>query len=292
MTSAREMARVLGGKVMKSPKGGLYVLCPGPGHSARDRSLSVTPSSTAPDGFIVNSFANDDWRTCRDHVLARLGRPAEWRQATRPTSSTDNSAAAVALWKSGVEPRGTIVERYLRGRGLDLPADIAMRVVRFHSACPWRGEDGTREQRPVMLTAFRSIANDKLVAVHRTLLSQDGRKLDRKMLGPVGGAAIKIDADEDVEQGLMIGEGFETCLSARMLGFRPVWALGSAGAIANFPILSGIDAITILAETDDSGANAKAIRACGNRWAVADREVIIATPYVRGDINDALRATS
>jgi hypothetical protein len=71
---------------------------------------------------------------------------------------------------------------------------------------------------------------------------------------------------------------------------RPVWALGSAGAIAAFPVLSGIDALTMLAETDDSGANAKAIRACGNRWAKAGREVIVATPYVRGDMNEALRA--
>src|SRR5437879_9512731 len=105
-----------------------------------------------------------------------------------------------------------------------------------------------------MLTAFRSIADDKLVAVHRTLLSDDGRKLDRRMLGPVGGAAIKITADVDVEQGLALGEGFETCLAGLMLGFCPVWAVGSADAIGRFPVLPGIDTLTILAETDDSGA--------------------------------------
>jgi hypothetical protein len=42
-------------------------------HSALDRSLSVTLSSEEHDGFVVNSFANDDWRTCRDHVRSRLG---------------------------------------------------------------------------------------------------------------------------------------------------------------------------------------------------------------------------
>jgi AAA domain-containing protein len=97
----------------------------------------------------------------------------------------------------------------------------------------------------------------------------------------VGGAAIKIDGDQDVEYGLTICEGFETGMAGRDLGLRPVWALGSAGAIGSFPLLSGIDALTILAETDDRGANARAVRTCGDRWAAADRDVLVATPRVR-----------
>jgi putative DNA primase/helicase len=278
-SSLREIASALGGEVMKSPKGGQFILCPGPGHSARDRSLSVTPSATSPHGLVVHSFSpKDDWRTCRDHVLKRLGLPSK--------PQVNPSDLWADIWKAAGGPRGTIVEQYLASRGLELPDDLAGRVVRFHPACPFG--QGTRQ--PCMITAFRSIADDTLQAIHRTALTPDGKKIDRKMLGPVAGAAIKIDADENVEQGLMIGEGFETCLAARQLGLRPVWALGSAGAIANFPVLAGVDALTILAETDDSGANAKAIRACGNRWAAAGREVIVATPYVRGDMNEALRA--
>ena len=47
------------------------------------------------------------------------------------------------------------------------------------------------------------------------------------MYGEANGAAIKLDADEMVTMGLTIGEGIETVLSARQLGFRPAWALGS-----------------------------------------------------------------
>ena len=172
----------------------------------------------------------------------------------------DHSAAAIAIWNAGTDPRGTVVEKYLVSRGLQLTSDIALRVVRFHPTCPWRGEGGALEHRTVMLTAFRSVADDRLVAIHRTLLASDGRKLDRRMLGPVTAAAIKIDCDQNVEQGLTIAEGIETGLAGRMLGFRPVWAVGSVGAIANFPVLPGIEALTIFAETDDSGANAKAVR--------------------------------
>jgi putative DNA primase/helicase len=275
MTALRQLATILGGTVV-----GGQVICPGPGHSPRDRSLAVTPSAAAPDGFIVHSFAGDDWRLCRDHVAAYLGHA---RRERKPAPG--RSAAAVALWNKAQDP-GPIVERYLSSRGLNLPDDVAGRVVRFHPACPWRNDDGSVGRRTAMLTAFRTIADDRMVAVHRTLLADDGRKLDRRMLGPVAGAAIKIDPDENVEHGLHVAEGFETGLAGRMLGFQPVWALGSAGAIAVFPVLSGIDALTILAETDDSGANARGARRCARAWIAADREAAIVLPAIAGDLND------
>jgi hypothetical protein len=307
MSDLRSMAAALGGDVVNG-RDGPFILCPGPGHSAKDRSLSVAPTARDPDGFVCFSHSGNDWRVCRDHVLARLGRKSSYhdRNSNRagslgifkprpptespPAPAIDRSARAVAVWEAALDPRFTPVEAYLYDRGLDLPDEIAGTVVRFHPECPWRGDDGGLQRRPAMITAFRSIADDRLVAVHRTLLSDKGQKLDRRMLGPVGGAAIKIDCDENVEQGLTICEGFETGLAGRELGFRPVWALGSAGAIGTFPVLPGIDGLTILAETDDSGANAKAVRQCGNRWGAAEREVIVATPRVAGDMNDALQA--
>ena len=84
------------------------------------------------------------------------------------------------------------------------------------------------------------------------------------MLGPVRGAAIKLDGDAEVAAGLHIGEGLETCMAARALGFKPVWAVGSAGAIRTFPVLPGIEALSILRETDDNGANERAAQACAH----------------------------
>jgi hypothetical protein len=66
----KSWAAALGGDVS-----GRDVLCPGPGHSARDRSLSVTPSAAAPDGFLVHSFSGDDPIACKDYVRAKLGQP-------------------------------------------------------------------------------------------------------------------------------------------------------------------------------------------------------------------------
>jgi putative DNA primase/helicase len=78
--------------------------------------------------------------------------------------------------------------------------------------------------------------------------------------------------------GLAIGEGLETCLSAQALGFRPVWVAGSAGGIEAFPVLDGVESLTLLREHDESGANAKAVQACADRWIAAGKEVFSVDP--------------
>jgi putative DNA primase/helicase len=65
----RTIARVLRGDVA----GRDCVLVPGPGHSPADRSLSIKIDPADTLGFLVNSFAGDDWQTCRDYVSAALG---------------------------------------------------------------------------------------------------------------------------------------------------------------------------------------------------------------------------
>jgi hypothetical protein len=139
-----------------------------------------------------------------------------------------------------------------------------------------------------MVAAFRCIHTDRITGIHRTALNSNGTKIGRKMLGIVAGAAIKLDPDDAVTDGLTIGEGIETTLSARQFGIKPAWALGSVGALASFPVLSGIEALTLLAEEDTSGASQKAIKECGHRWHQARREVITAASKVGGDLNDAL----
>ena len=74
MTSALppigKIAELLGGDVR-----GSEVLCPGPGHRAGDRSLSVKPDPDDREGFLTHSFAGDSWKNCRDHVRKKLGLP-------------------------------------------------------------------------------------------------------------------------------------------------------------------------------------------------------------------------
>ena len=83
MTNAtlQSWARALGGEVS-----GAQVLCPGPGHSAEDRSLSVT---IGRDGEpIVHSFSGDDWKLCRDYVRSR----SAWSHSSRKPKRANTNA--------------------------------------------------------------------------------------------------------------------------------------------------------------------------------------------------------
>jgi hypothetical protein len=191
----------------------------------------------------------------------------------RPEAPTGTSAA-LALWREGVDPRGTLVQRYLAGRALDLGDDLAGSVLRWH---PRVG---------AMLALFRSIATGEPQAISRTFIDRDGRKLDRKFLGPVSGAAIMLDGFDTVTIGLHVGEGIETCMAGRQLDLRPAWALGSAGAVASFAVLAGIEALSLLREHDQ--ANRRASDACAMRWHAAGRQVFDVWPNRGKDINDAI----
>jgi putative DNA primase/helicase len=292
---AGAVAARLGGDVA----GRHAVMAPGPGHSRADRSRKIDPS--ARDGFICHSFAGDNPIACRDHVRALLGLGRWMPMHTRAHSrqhypSFDNpagkhTAAALHIWHEALEPRRTIVETYLAMRRLTLHDGVAGDVVRFHPALNFGGAIVGG-----MVALFRDLYTNEPCGIHRTFLDRDGRPfLDakghkvRKMLGRAKHAAIKIDSDCHVTLGLMIGEGFETGLAAQLAGFRPVWALGSAGVIASFPVLSGIEAITILGEIGDGGANDRASRACAARWIEAGREAFIVEPLVGSDLNDVWR---
>lgn len=297
----RTIARALGGEVQ-----GRQVLAPGPNHSRRDRSLSVRLSAQSPTGYIVFSHAGDDFRDARDYVAAKLGlgsdawrtkglgvsRPAPTFTPREPGPEADHTARiarAVAIWGEGVDAHDTVVERYLTSRGLDLPEGAE--VLRYHPRCPWRDETENRTMYvPAMVAALRQIQDDVITGIHRTRLTPEGAKVDRRMLGLASSAAVKLDADDTVTTGLTIGEGVETVQAARQLGFRPGWALGSAGAIAAFPILGGIESLTILAEHDD--ANRRAADACAGRWHAAGREVIVVEPTTGSDILDAMRGAA
>lgn len=281
----------------------MQVLCPGPGHSRKDRSLSVRMSTMSDDGFVVFSHCGDDVGACKDHIRALLGlERSSWQRtqppahvaSLKPAAPDQDEAAkiarAVAIWDEGRDPAGTVVETYLTSRGIELPWEAAGEAIRFHPACPWRDEASGRTIRvPAMIAAMRSIARDEITGVHRTRLTPDGRKVDRRMLGKAAGAAIMLTPMSAVEAGLAIGEGIETTITGMMLGWGSAWAMGSVGAIERFPLVVGLQSLILFAETGDSGASARAVDAAAKRYGDAGREVIVVTPKCGGDANDAIR---
>jgi len=195
-----------------------------------------------------------------------------------------NRRLALEIWNAGHDVGGTLVARYLARRKLVLPEGVSGRAIRFHPACPFGGD-----RHPTMIGLFRAIVNNEPRAIHRTALAVDGDKLGRKMLGPKSGTAIKLTADENVTTSIAIGEGIESTLGGMLLGFVPAWALGDAHGIASFPVLSGVETLTIFVDRDVSGTGQRRAIECSRRWTAAGRQVFRVVPIKEGaDLADII----
>jgi putative DNA primase/helicase len=266
----RSAAAALGGDVYKRNS----ILCPGPGHSRRDRSLEVT--FNADGSFVVRSYAGDDFRDCRDHVKAVLGLSDDQH---RPVAFNDNrpevdperlrkQRTAADIWARSVPIAGTLAETYLASRDITYDGD----ALRFYP-------DGR-----AMVALITNAVTGEPQGVHRTFLDGAGKKTDRKMLGAAGGGVVRLADDADVSNGLGIAEGIETALHAP---FWPMWACLSAGTMKALPILAGITSLSIFADQDRAGLDAA--NECGERWHAAGVEVIMAAP-LKGDFADMREA--
>jgi hypothetical protein len=231
---------------------------------------------------------------CRPDSPSRI---VDWAQQQRlrdrarhhaQEEKQERTRQALTIWNEAqAQPcRGSPIEDYLyysRGIGDWLDTfPLLDKVFRYHPNCPF---GGTRLA--CMLSLIRDIKTDAPVAIHRTALSTDNppRRLDRKSLGPTSGGAIKISPDREVHSGLLIGEGIETVLSAsKFLQFKPVWSLIDKNGVANFPVLSGIESVTVAVDNDDAGRHAS--RQCIDRLTRAGVEVITAQTNRVSDFND------
>ncbi|MHA6644540.1 AAA family ATPase [Mesorhizobium sp. A623] len=76
MNIAQTVCLALTGDLKSMLAGNNACLVPGPSHGKDDRSLSVKNDPANAEGFVVNSFAEDDPTACRDYVREAAGLPA------------------------------------------------------------------------------------------------------------------------------------------------------------------------------------------------------------------------
>jgi hypothetical protein len=226
-----------------------------------------------------------------EHMRALAGRP----QRKRPPEKKDpaeNREYALKIWNEARPIIGTLAEAYLTTtRGIDLTG-IPSEDLRFHPRCPFT--PGMRH--PCLVALFRNPVTNEPTGIHRTALTADAKKIERLSLGPTRGSVIKLWADEDVSYGLVLGEGIETTLAAATRAehhgtlLQPAWAAGKRTNMASFPVLAGIDALTVLVDNDANGASLKAASEVIWRWRDAGREAIALLPdKVDSDFNDLVR---
>jgi Toprim domain len=99
----------------------------------------------------------------------------------------------------------------------------------------------------------------------------EGAKVDRR---------TSADHDPDAWQ---FDNGVEFPSPGKSIGcHRPVWALGSAGAIATFPVIHRVRKLVVWADNDPSGTGLAAARECARRWTAAGKRVDIRRPRQEG----------
>jgi hypothetical protein len=219
----------------------------------------------------------------------RLHAEAERRESE---DKQERIAYSLKLWSERQPFRGSPAGTYLRdtrGIGEWLDAFDLDESLGFHPSCPFGGE-----RLPCMVALVRNIQTDEPQGIHRTALKLGPRpeRIDRLSLGPTAGGAIKLSLDGDVTHGLLIGEGIETVLSASLrFKFRPVWSVLSRSGIAKFPILAGIECVTIAVDNDDSGDGQRDAAVLVERLIAAKVEAITVQTNGAKDFNDLLRGS-
>jgi len=278
MNAAPHIARALSKHATKLNDSSWMTSCPVSSHG-QGRG-DIRPSLRIGDGqtrLLVRCYAGCDSRD----VLAAL------RQRGLLLAPELPRKEPLDIWREAIDARGTPVQRYLTLRGLALPPGTG--ALRFHPACPF-----ARSKTPAMIALVRNIESNEPQAIHRTAVDHGGNKItidgkDRMALGPIGGGAIKLTADENVTIALGIAEGIETALSLQQLPEwqgSPVWSLISESGIRKFPLLAGIETLAIAADHDTAGERATIDAA--ERW--QEREVLIFEAGAHGaDLNDIVR---
>lgn len=300
MTDLREIAQRLGGDIYQ---GGRAAVVPGPGHSKQDRSLSLR---VAEDGrrLLWHSFAGDAADQVRKHLGLEAGELARETDAERRRREEAyrrelerKRRYCGTLWAETSPATGTVVERYLAGRGLHGP--IPDGHLRFHPramlAYPWNLEAGDIRTWPAMVALVRH-ANGAPCGLHVTALRPDGsgkadlRNGPRRMLAEAAAGAVRLVPIRE-DGVLAVAEGIETALAFRQLTGTPTWAALSAGGLRAFVPPPGLQRLIIAADSDDNGKGLEAARALAER--ARSRVAVVISPAPAGsDWCDQVREAS
>ena len=289
--SAREICKALKGRWS-----GRSGSCPCPAHDDRSPSLSV--SETRDGRVLVHCFAG----CSQADVIAALKARGLWgdgevaldpnypgRLTSRPDGlrSRDDrqrQIAAAEIWDQAKPAQGTLVERYLRGRG------IRMRIsdqIRYMPSCR---HGPSRQSFPAMVA--RLADNRGFCAIQRTWLARDGNgkapiKPAKMTLGPMGGGAIRLFP---CDERLGLAEGIETALSAAQLYSMPVWATLSANRLGKIDLPESVRVVIIFGDSGDVGRRLAFEAADAYERRGLHAEIILPDAHFReraaGDYND------
>lgn len=212
--------------------------------------------------------------------------PSE-RKSRQPTAPTGSPEAARRLFAMSQPISGTVVETYLRKRGI--AALHGTGSLRFHPRCYYRpDEHAPTETWPAMIAAVTDL-DGKLTGAHRTWLAPDGAgkapiDTPRRAMGDLLGHAVRFGLTHDA---MAAGEGIETILSLRCASpHMPMVAALSAAHLAAILFPATLRRLYIVRDDDPAGDGAR--DSLVERAQAAGIEAIVLSPTL-GDFNEDLR---
>ena len=229
-------------------------VCPECGRGPRDDTLAVRIGRDDSATWLCHRCGFKGG--VRPNDPERPARPAPVRQERQPEPERYDTLAPFGqrLWAScrPIEP-GSVAASYLERRGCALPAFPDESHLRWHPDVRNRKEDHTG---PALVALVTDVDTGEPISLHRTWIAPDGSakaKLDRPRLLLArhrSDGVVRLWPDDEITLGLVLGEGIETCLAGAQAGLTPVWATLSAGNLAAFPVLPGIEGLTVLVDHD------------------------------------------
>lgn len=255
------------------------------------------PSLRLRDGdngrLLVRCFAGCDPRAILDALKQRniLGqivapRPPDLAEIKKQTERRRRrKVAATEMFGRSAPAPGTVVESYLRGRGINLPIPASIRFAGTQT------HPHDRKLYPVMIAAVCN-ANRQIVGCHRTYLRVDGSaKADvpdaRLSLGSLSEGCVHLAEAWDV---MAVCEGIETGLAYMQLTGIPTWACLSTAGLQNAQLPDGVVHVAIAADVDQNNAGMIAAKKLEKRLinnGIISR-IVVPELDVAGDFNDML----
>lgn len=207
------------------------------------------------------------------------------KPSTEELKNSPERKAAVRLWESGIPfnkenaSQVSVLRKYLLNRSLDLTFVPELRFL----PCAKTQSGGKIVEFPAMLGAIRDLEGN-LVSVHRTFLTQDGKKapieVPKKIMhlsefDSISGCAIRFGKPGRV---FALSEGIETALSVvKATGFA-CWSCVCAGGLKSVRIPDFVKTVLIFEDKDLSQAGQKAANALKKRLTEEGKTVFIAEP--------------
>ncbi len=278
--SASNITAALGGKWH-----GAYGTCCCPVHH------DINPSLTIRDGernILLKCHAGCD----PGDIISVLRQRGIWpgRKSTDTISprrqTTSNAGFALDIWRQCQAASGTLVETYLRGRGITISPPASLR---YH---PGLKHSSTGLLLPCMVAAVQSV-DGAVTGIQRIFLRTDGSDKanvsnPKMMLGDIAGGAVRFARSAPK---LCIAEGIETAIAVMQESGIPTWAALSTSLMKRIILPPEVEHVVICADHDQAGIDAA--HGAARRMQDEGRTVRIALPSEPGrDFCDELEGAT